>query len=130
VLTFKPGFLVIALILFVIEVLIALYVRDSIIRPYVGDFLVVIMLYCFVRAFVKISPWKIGVAVLLFSFTIETLQYFKIVDRLGLTNIPIAKTIIGYGFEWLDILAYTIGVITVLILEKRWLNVASKDYAQ
>ena len=129
-LTFKPGFLVIALILFVIEVLIALYVRDSIIRPYVGDFLVVIMLYCFVRAFVKISPWKIGVAVLLFSFTIETLQYFKIVDRLGLTNIPIAKTIIGYGFEWLDILAYTIGVITVLILEKRWLNVASKDYAQ
>ena len=58
-LTFKPGFLVIAFILFVIEVLIALYVRDSIIRPYVGDFLVVIMLYCFVRAFVKYHPGKL-----------------------------------------------------------------------
>ncbi len=128
-LTFKPGFLVIAFILFVIEVLIALYVRDSIIRPYVGDFLVVIMLYCFVRAFIKTSPWKIAVAVLIFSYTIETLQYFKIVDRLGLTNIPIAKTIIGYGFEWLDILAYTLGIVTVLILEKRRLNDPSKDYA-
>ena len=128
-LTFKPGFLVIAFILFVIEVLIALYVRDNIIRPYVGDFLVVIMLYCFVRAFVKTSPWKIGVAVLIFSYSIETLQYFKIVDSLGLTNIPIAKTVIGYGFEWLDILAYTLGVITALILEKLLLNVGSKDYA-
>ena len=128
-LTFKPGFLVIAFILFVIEVLIALYVRDSIIRPYVGDFLVVIMLYCFARAFVKTAPWKIGVAVLIFAYTIETSQYFKIVDKLGLTNIPIAKTIIGYGFEWLDILAYTLGIVTVLILEKRWLTDASKDYA-
>ena len=128
-LTFKPGFLVIAFILFVIEVLIALYVRDSIIRPYVGDFLVVIMLYCFVRAFVKTSPWKIALAVLIFAYTIETLQYFKIVDRLGLTNIAIAKTIIGYGFEWLDILAYTLGAMTVVILDKRWRNVASKDYA-
>lgn len=127
--TFKPGFLVIAFILFVIEVLIALYVRDSIIRPYVGDFLVVIMLYCLVRAFVKTSPWKIALAVLIFAYTIETLQYFKIVDRLGLTNIAIAKTIIGYGFEWLDILAYTLGAMTVVILDKRWRNVASKDYA-
>ena len=116
-LTFKPGFLVVAFILFVIEVLIALYVRDRIIRPYVGDFLVVIMLYCFARAFIKASPWKIAAAVLIFAYSIETLQYFKIVDRLGLTNIPIAKTVIGYGFEWLDILAYTLGIATVLILE-------------
>src|ERR1700741_2315516 len=119
-LTFKPGFLVVAFILFVIEVLIALYVRDRIIRPYVGDFLVVIMLYCFARAFIKASPWKIAAAVLIFAYSIETLQYFKIVDRLGLTNIPIAKTVIGYGFEWLDILAYTLGIATVLILERRF----------
>src|SRR4030095_2841547 len=120
--TFRPGFLVVGFILFVTEVLIALYVRDGIIRPYIGDFLVVIMIYCFVRAFIKASPWKIGIAVLLFAYTIETLQYFKVVDRLGLTDHPIIKTVIGYGFEWLDIVAYTLGIMLVLILERPWIK--------
>jgi hypothetical protein len=128
-LTFKPGFFVVGFVLFVIEVLIALYVRDSIVRPYVGDFLVVIMIYCFVRAFLKAAPWKIGVGVLLFSFTIETLQYFNIVDRLGLSNNPILKTVIGYGFEWLDILAYTLGIAMILTLEYLFRRRSSRDFA-
>lgn len=33
------------------EVLIALYVRDRFIRPYVGDMLVVVLVYSFVRIF-------------------------------------------------------------------------------
>ena len=40
------------IILLVIEVLIALFVHDSIIRPYVGDVLVVVVIYTFVRIFV------------------------------------------------------------------------------
>jgi hypothetical protein len=115
--TFNRKYFFIASILFIIEVLIALYVRDRFIRPYVGDFLVVILLYCAVRAFVKISPIKIAIGVLLFSYTIELLQYFKLVDRLGLADNRLARTVIGYGFEWLDMLAYTLGIIPVLLLE-------------
>jgi hypothetical protein len=116
-LTFSRRYFFFALLLFVIEVLIALFVRDRIIRPYGGDYLVVILVYCAVRTFIKASPWKIAIATLLFAYCVEVLQYFRIVDRLGLTNNRLARTVIGYGFEYRDLLAYTLGIITVLLIE-------------
>src|SRR5215211_7517643 len=107
-----------ALALFLIEVFIALYVHDSFIRPYVGDYLVVMLMYCAVRTFIKITPVKLAIGVLLFSYVIEVLQYFSIVDRLGLSDNNLAKTVIGFGFEWIDLLAYTLGVATILVLER------------
>ena len=115
--TFNGKFFLLALVLFIIEVLIALFIHDNFIRPYVGDFLVVILVYCGVRTFIKASPLKVAIGVLLFSFLIETLQYFNIVDRLGLANNAIARTVIGYGFDWFDILAYTLGVFAILFIE-------------
>ena len=116
-LTFRSGYFLLAILLFVTEILIAMFLHDSIIRPYGGDFLVVIMIYCFARALLRAAPLKVAIGVLLFAYCIETLQYFKIVDKLGLGDNLIFKTVIGYGFEWLDILAYTIGTFTVVILD-------------
>lgn len=116
-LRFNPRFFLFTLLLFVIEVLIAVYVHDNFVRPYVGDYLVVMLLYCAVRTFINASPLKIAPAVLLFAYCIELLQYFHLVDRLGLAGNTIARTVIGYGFEWLDLLAYTLGVISILLLE-------------
>jgi Protein of unknown function (DUF2809) len=120
ILTFNYKYFVFAFVLFVVEVLIALFVRDNIIRPYVGDYLVVILIYCAIRTFLKVPVLKTAIAVLLFSYLIEVLQYFRIVDRLGLSGNIVAKTVIGYGFEWWDMLAYTLGIITILIIE--WIN--------
>lgn len=117
-LTFRPGYFLLALLFFVIEVIIALFIKDNFIRPYFGDFLVVIFIYCAVRAFIRSSPVKIATGVLVFALLIEVLQYFRIVDRLGLAGNRFAKTVIGYGFSWWDILAYTLGIITVLIVER------------
>lgn len=114
---FNSRFFGYTLALFVIETLIAVYVHDNFVRPYVGDYLVVMLLYCALRAFSNASPLKIAVAVLLFAYFIELLQYFHLVDRLGLAGNTVARTIIGYGFEWLDLLAYTLGIITILLLE-------------
>lgn len=114
---FNFRFFVFTVLLFVIEVLIALYVHDNFVRPYVGDYLVVMLIYCALRTFINASPIKITVAVLLFAYLIELLQYFHLVDRLGLADNPLARTVIGYGFEWWDLLAYTLGVITILLLE-------------
>lgn len=116
-LRFNPRFFLLTLVLFVIEVLIAVYVHDNFVRPYVGDYLVVMLLYCAVRTFINASPLKIALAVLLFAYFIELLQYFHLVDRLGLAGNTVARTVIGYGFEWLDLLAYTLGVISILLLE-------------
>ena len=126
-LTFSLRFFLCALLLFVIEIFIALFVHDNFIRPYAGDYLVVIFIYCAVRTFIKAAPLKVAIAVLLFSYIIETLQYFKIVDRLGLARNQLARTVIGYGFSWLDIVAYTLGIITVLVLEKLNSFNSSKD---
>ncbi|MDR3056994.1 MAG: DUF2809 domain-containing protein, partial [Prevotella sp.] len=57
---------VICLIIFLIEVLIALFVDDSFIRPYGGDILVVILIYYFLKSFIETKTIYLVVAVLLF----------------------------------------------------------------
>jgi hypothetical protein len=97
--------------------LIAKYLDDKIIRPYGGDFLVVILIYCFIKSFFDTSIVKTAIGVLLFSFLVETLQYFDIVNRLGLKNFRIARIVIGTSFSWTDIIAYVLGILTVVSLE-------------
>jgi hypothetical protein len=118
-LTFNLKYFLLAIIFFITEVFIALFVHDGFIRPYVGDYLVVMLIYCAVKTFVKAAPLKTAAGVLIFSYVIEVLQYLDIVERPGLSGNVIAKTVIGYGFEWWDILAYTLGVITILIMEQQ-----------
>jgi hypothetical protein len=118
-LIFNKRYFLLVLLLFVIEVLIALYAHDPIIRPYIGDLLVVILLYCFLKAFVKIRVLPAAIGVLGFSYVIETLQYFNLVDRLGLGHSSLARVVIGSSFEWIDLIAYTAGIAIVLIIESR-----------
>jgi hypothetical protein len=126
--TFNPFYFNIALVIFVIEVLIALYVRDRIIRPYGGDVLVVIMIYCFIRTYFDASAFKVAMFVLAFAFTLEILQYFQIIDFLGLRHNKLARIVIGTKFEWLDLVAYVAGIGIVIGCEwmrgKRMLKVA------
>lgn len=110
-------YLLYATILFIIEVLIALYVHDNFVRPYVGDYLVVMLMYAFVRAFVASDLRLTLLGVLMFSYVIEILQYLNIVERLGLGSNELARTVIGTSFHWYDILAYTLGILTVLWME-------------
>jgi len=107
-------------ILFLIEVAIALFIKDRFIRPYLGDVLVVILIYCFVKSLVKISVHKAAVLVLLFAFCIEILQYINIVEKLKLQHNTVAKTVIGTSFSWEDILAYLAGILIVIAVENRF----------
>lgn len=116
-LKFNKIYFGLTILIFIIEVLIALYVHDTIIRPYIGDVLVVILIYCFVKSFLKIKVMPTAVFVLLFAFGVETLQYLNIVDKLGLQNSKIARTVIGTSFSWIDILTYIIGISIVLLVE-------------
>ena len=49
-LTFRKTYFILSILLFIIEVLIALFAHDEFIRPYVGDLLVVVLLYCLVKS--------------------------------------------------------------------------------
>jgi len=117
-LKFKLKYFILAAILFLIEVLIALFIHDNFIRPFVGDVLVVILIYCFVKSFFNLPVIITAIAVLLFSYLIEVLQYFKIVNILGLQNFNLARVVIGTSFEWTDLLAYTLGIGLVVLFDK------------
>jgi hypothetical protein len=114
---FHKGYFLIFLCLFITEIIIAAFVHDNFIRPYAGDFLVVIMIYCFVMGWVQAPVTITAIAVLLFAFLVETLQYFNLVRHLGLQHSRLAVIIIGNHFAWSDIIAYTSGVLLILCLE-------------
>ncbi|MBP8066130.1 MAG: DUF2809 domain-containing protein [Flavobacterium sp.] len=116
-LTVNKNYLFVTVLLFIVETLIAIYVHDQFIRPYLGDVLVVILIYCFVRSFLKIPVVLAAFGVLLFSYFIELLQYFNFLTVVGLENHKIARIVLGSSFEWLDIVAYTFGFFLVLLLE-------------
>jgi len=115
-LKFQRKYFIATIILFLVEVFIALFVHDSFIRPFFGDVLVVILIYCFIKSFINSPVVITAVAVLLFACTIEVLQYFNIVKVLGLQNSAVARTVIGTSFEWTDLLAYMLGVGLVILL--------------
>jgi hypothetical protein len=108
---FSLKYFILSLLLFITEVLIALYVNDAFVRPYVGDYLVVIFIYCVVRTFIKASVLITAAGVLLFSYVIEVLQYFHFVNLLGLEHNTIARVALGTSFAWSDLVAYTLGII-------------------
>ncbi|MCX6238143.1 MAG: DUF2809 domain-containing protein [Bacteroidia bacterium] len=118
ILKFKSQYFVLTVLLFLIELLIALFVNDNIIRPYIGDFLVVILIYCFIKSFFDASVRTTALSVLLFAYAVEFLQYCDIIEILGLQNSEFARIIIGTSFAWIDLIAYTAGIIIVLFIEK------------
>lgn len=116
--TFNKNYFGLTILLFFIEVLIALFVHDHFIRPYIGDMLVVILIYCFIKSFLHLSTLATAIFVLLFSFSVEFLQLFKIVEKIHLEDSKIARIIIGTAFSWIDLISYTIGIAIVLVVEK------------
>ena len=118
-LTFNKKYFIITIILLIVEILIGMYVKDKFIRPYGGDYLVVILLYTFIKSFWDESFMKVAIGVLIFSFVLEFLQYYNFVDRIGLGDIKLARILIGTSFAWEDLVAYALGVLTVIFVENR-----------
>ena len=106
----------------IIEVAIALFVKNGFVRSTFGDFLVVILVYCFVKSFVNCKPEYAAAGVLIFAYIVEFLQMFNLLELLNLEKNHIAKTILGSTFQISDLIAYTLGVISILIIEYSILN--------
>ncbi|WP_200825139.1 MULTISPECIES: DUF2809 domain-containing protein [Aquimarina] len=115
---FHKKYFALTILVFLIEVCIAMYIDDAIIRPYFGDTLVVLLLYYGVRSFFDIHPKTVAIGALLFCYLVEIMQYFQIVTILGLQESKLARIIIGSSFSWFDMIAYTLGFILILWLEK------------
>jgi len=105
----RIGYLLVTIVLFLMELLIALFVRDSFIRPYVGDMLVVVLIYTFLRIIFPEKPRLLPLYVFLFAAGVEALQGIRIVDLLGLQDNRFFSVLIGTTFDWKDIVCYGVG---------------------
>ena len=106
------------LVLFAAECLIALYVHDRLIRPYVGDMLVVILLYFFIRILFPEGIRRLPLWVFLFAAAVEVSQYFHLASLLGVEHIRAARLILGSTFDWKDIGCYGVGCLLLAGIEK------------
>lgn len=108
----RIGYGVAALLLLVVEVLIALFVRDRFIRPYGGDILVTLLICCVIRTVLP-RKYRLPIAggVLIFAVLVEVGQYFGLVYLLGLGHIEFFRILIGTGFSWWDMVCYGVGCL-------------------
>lgn len=115
----RRTYLWLALALFALEVGIALGFHDAVIRSFVGDVLVVGLLYAGLRGGL-LGPVRLTVlAVWLLACLIEFGQAFDLVRRLGLEQVTLARIVLGTTFDLKDLLAYTLGAALILGLERR-----------
>jgi hypothetical protein len=121
-LAFNRKYFYLTILLFFIEVCIATLIKDQFIRPFIGDVLVVILIYCLLRSFWQVSANVAALAVFGFACAIEGLQYFNLIDRLGLRQYQLLVIILGATFDWKDIIAYATGSAIVLGWESRASN--------
>ena len=101
-----------------IEILIGLFAHGWV-RSYLGDVLVVILLYTIVRTVIpnKNIHWLIIPSVIvLFAFAVEFLQLWGFCDRFGITN-ELLRIIIGTGFSRIDLACYLAGIIPCYVSE-------------
>ncbi|MDO7886273.1 ribosomal maturation YjgA family protein [Hymenobacter cheonanensis] len=103
--------------LLALELFIARFVHDGLVRPYVGDTLATILVYCLLK-----TRWRApaGVAVgvaLLISYAIEVGQALHLLAWLGWQHARLARLLLGSQFAWADLLAYTLGAALVLVVE-------------
>ncbi|MCI1187607.1 DUF2809 domain-containing protein [Hymenobacter sp. DH14] len=107
-------YLLAATLLLLLEIYIAGAVHDAIIRPYAGDLLAVIFLFCFASSFLTAPPRRVLLAVLGIAYLLEGLQYVHLLALLGLEHSRLARLVLGSRFAWGDMLAYSLGAVFLL----------------
>lgn len=113
-LIWRPGYAIAAAIVFLIEVAIALWVHDSVIRPHGGDALAVVLVYLGLRAVTPVGA-KSGAAIALgIAFAVEAVQWIGLAARLGLRPRTIGETMLGSSFDIGDLIAYCLGALAIL----------------
>ena len=113
----RTAYLLATVLIFSLELFIALFVRDAFIRPYGGDMLVVVLVYTCVRVLFPEKPRLLPLYVFLFAAGVEALQGMRIVELLGLQNNRFFSVLIGTTFDWKDIICSGVGCVLLGVWE-------------
>ncbi len=118
---------VIFILLLVTEILIALFVHDDFVRPYIGDVLVTVLICCFCRTVIPKGIRALPIYVFIFATLVETAQYFNIVKLLGLEDNALISTIVGTTFSAVDLICYALGCLIFWAVEKAVISFIKND---
>jgi hypothetical protein len=113
---FNKKYAVLSAGLFAVEVFIALFIHDRLVRPFIGDMLVVILIFTLCRTVIEADYFRLALCVWLFSFAVEIGQYFNLISILGLQHSALARIIIGVTFDFHDLLAYSAGALLICVI--------------
>ncbi len=108
---------VLFLVILTIEILIALFVRDDFVRPYIGDMLVTVLICSFARFLIPERVKVMPILVFIFSALVEIGQYFDSVKLLGLDDNAFISTLLGRTFSVADLICYGVGCILFAIFD-------------
>lgn len=116
---FSLKYLLISVFIFLIEVLIATELKDIFfVRAYLGDVIVVMLLYTLIKSFFRVNNEKLILGILIFSCLVELAQYFNIAEKLGFLPGSLMYIVIGNSFSWIDILCYAAGCLLLYLFIK------------
>ena len=114
VFAFNGRYLLLALLVFAVELIIAMGLSHvAWVRAYLGDVLVVVLLYAMVRSVLRINDYLVLLMVFVFACLVELAQYFGMAERLGFVRGDVMYTVIGNTFSWGDIACYAVGCVLV-----------------
>jgi len=101
--------------------------KISFIPLWIGDFLYAVMIYFLVRIFLPFKKtYLIAIISLLICYGIEFLQLYQAEWIVELRKTLFGRYVLGQGFLWSDILAYTFGIAVASLIEKIVLNYISQ----
>ena len=111
-------YILLTIICFAICVLIvALFSQARFVRGFIGDVVIISLMYFLIKVFIDAKPLMLALFTLTAAFVVEFLQYFRIIDFLGLEHSRVARIVIGSVFDPMDLLAYFIGAILVYAID-------------
>ncbi len=89
------------------------------IYPYLGDYLYAVMyFFIFGMLFPRKSSLRIAIYSILFCYLIELTQLSQASWLNQIRSYKIGALVLGHGFLWSDIISYTLGGITALVIER------------
>lgn len=116
---FNIKYFLATIFIFLVEVVIATVLNHQFfIRAYLGDVIVVMLLYTFAKSFFIIDNTKLILGIFAFSCLIEFAQFFNIAEKLGFKPGSLMYIVIGNSFSWIDILCYGAGCLLLYIFVK------------
>ena len=91
--------------------------RAGWLRGFFGDVLAVVWMYCIFKTVISSRPLPLALAAFGVGCALELMQYLARLWHLRIAN-PVLRIVLGSTPDWMDVVAYAVGFVAVLAIER------------